>query len=68
VFLERYRRHNAEVLAHFKGRPRDLLVMNVDNGDGWDKLCRFLGCPIPATPYPLMNVGFDDQLRISENS
>ncbi len=55
VFVERYRRHNAEVMAHFDSRPDDLMVMAV--GDGWKELCRFLGRPMPAVPYPLANVG-----------
>lgn len=56
VFLARYRRHNAEVIEHFKGRPQDLLVMDIPAGDGWDKLCRFLGTPTPSTPFPVVNV------------
>ncbi len=57
VFLERYRRHNAEVLEHFKHRPDDLLVMNMDQGSGWKELCRFLGVPIPAEDYPAVSPG-----------
>ena len=30
LFLNRYRRHNAEVREHFKDRPADLLVMDMD--------------------------------------
>jgi hypothetical protein len=58
IFLERYKRHNADVLDYFKYRPRDLLIMNVDNGDGWDKLCPFLKCEVPVDViYPTENVG-----------
>jgi hypothetical protein len=52
LFLARYRRHNAEVLEYFRERPNDLLVMNVDAGDGWTPLCRFLKQPIPQIEYP----------------
>ncbi len=52
VFLARYRRHNAEVREHFKDRPNDLLVMDIDAGVGWPALCRFLGVPLPSVPYP----------------
>ena len=55
VMRERYRRHNAEVLAHFKGRPQDLLVMNMSAGAGWYELCGFLRKPIPVEPYPREN-------------
>jgi hypothetical protein len=53
IFLDRYRRHNAEVLQHFKDRPGDLLVMHMDNGAGWRELCGFLGRPVPLDKkYP----------------
>ncbi len=54
LFLERYRRHNAEVLEYFKDRPDDLLVMDI-NKDGWWALCRFLGKPVPSMDYPMLN-------------
>lgn len=54
IFLERYRRHNQEVLDYFKGRTDDLLVMNT--GDQWDGLCRFLHLPMPNSSYPRVNV------------
>ena len=52
---ERYRRHNAEVLEHFRDRPRDLLVMDMSRGAGWYELCGFLKKPIPAERYPRAN-------------
>ena len=52
VFLARYRRHNAEVLEYFKDRPDDLLVMRMNDGDGWEQLCNFVGKPIPDVSYP----------------
>lgn len=55
IMLARYRRHNAEVLAYFRNRPHDLLVMNLDDDIGWFPLCTFLGKPIPAIPYPRSN-------------
>jgi hypothetical protein len=55
VFMERYRRHNAEVLEYFKDRPQDLLVMDMDDGCGWPELCGFLNMPIPAWPYPVVS-------------
>jgi hypothetical protein len=47
-------RHTKEVLAHFEGRE-NLLVMDFSAGDGWEKLCRFLGRPVPSTPFPHSN-------------
>ena len=47
-------RHTQEVHAHFEGRD-DLLVMDFAAGDGWEKLCRFLGKLVPDTPFPHNN-------------
>ena len=44
--------HEARVRAHFGGRPHDLLVMDITNGDGWERLCPFLGRPVPDVPFP----------------
>ena len=52
IFLNRFRQHNAEVMEYFKGRPNDLLVMDMDEGAGWPELCRFLQKPEPSVPYP----------------
>jgi hypothetical protein len=53
----RYERHNADVRAHFRDRPGDLLVVNWERGDGWEALCAFLGHPVPAAPFPHANRG-----------
>lgn len=50
-YREVYESHNAAVQAHFAGRPDDLLVMRLENGDAWDKLCPFLGVPMMDTPF-----------------
>lgn len=57
---ERNELHEA-VFAHFRDRPDDLLVMDVPGGDGWDKLCPFLGIPIPDTPFPRQNQAMDQK-------
>lgn len=45
--------------------PADrLLVMEL--GDGWEKLCPFLGKPIPDEPYPRVNSTQELQERITE--
>ena len=53
-YLQSFRDHNREVVEYFAGRD-DLLVMDVEKGDGWEKLCGFLGTGIPDTPYPWKN-------------
>lgn len=60
VFLAAYRQHLSSVLYHFRSRPDDLLIMNMDV-DGWPALCRFLHKPIPAVPYPRANSSKGDQ-------
>ena len=49
--IAEYNRHIEEVKATV---PADrLLVFTVDQG--WDPLCRFLGVPVPDTPFPNVN-------------
>ncbi|MCB9134253.1 MAG: hypothetical protein H6636_02435 [Anaerolineales bacterium] len=55
AYLQRYKAHNQEVLEYFKDRPQDLLVMDFTEGDGWEKLCPFLGKEIPPCKFPLQN-------------
>ena len=53
IFLARYRRHNNEVMAYFKNRPDDLLVMDMSaRTNRWGALCTFLRQPVPSVPYP----------------
>ncbi|HUN24730.1 MAG TPA: sulfotransferase [Steroidobacteraceae bacterium] len=46
-----YERHNVEVRRCFS--PERLLVYDV--AEGWTPLCRFLGVPVPAQPFPRAN-------------
>ena len=59
--LDRYHRHNDEVQATIPAER--LLVYNV--ADGWEPLCRFLGRPIPDTPFPRVNSTDDFKSMIS---
>ena len=42
-FAERRRSYELGVQRHFAARPEKLLVLDVCNGEGWEKLCAFLG-------------------------
>jgi hypothetical protein len=53
VFKKRYLEHNSRVRREIPANR--LLVLNVVAGEGWDKLCPFLGVPMPADPFPHMN-------------
>ena len=55
VYLRVFEKHNREVLAYFENRASDLLVMDLARGDGWEKLCPFLGAPLQSTPFPHAN-------------
>jgi hypothetical protein len=56
-----FRRHTEAVKAHVA--PERLLVYEV--GEGWERLCAFLGVPVPAEPYPSENSREDFQARVS---
>jgi hypothetical protein len=52
VFVSVFNQHRAEVSEYFEGREDKLLVMNFERGDGWAKMCAFLGEDVPATDFP----------------
>jgi len=55
-----YERHNEEVKRVI---PKDRLLV-FEAKDGWEKLCPFLGVPIPDKPYPNMNTTEEFQTRV----
>jgi hypothetical protein len=64
VYIARYERHNREVLEYFKDRSEQLLVLNITAGEGWTKLCPFLGEQIPPIGFPRANTASErDKLR-----
>lgn len=54
--LKRYLDRNRAIKSYFQDRPDDLLIMNVCRGEGWEKLCPFLGIPTLDEPFPRENV------------
>lgn len=58
-YLETLQAHESAVRAYFASRPHDLLVMDLEAGDGWQELCAFLGEPVPAEPFPTRNKASD---------
>lgn len=54
--LNFYWRHNGRVREYFKGRD-NFIEMCWENGDGWEKLCKFLDRPIPVSEFPHENKG-----------
>jgi hypothetical protein len=47
--------HEYNVRRYFSGRPEKLLIFDVSQGDGWEKICDFLGCSIPNEVFPHAN-------------
>ncbi len=59
ILIERYERHTTEVLAYFKDRPEDLLVIdwnNTSDETAISQLCSFLKKDIPSYYYSEGNI------------
>lgn len=58
LYLERYQKHNRDVLEYFSKRKGDLLVVDWSKSGGdWKQICDFLECPIPEKAFPHSNKG-----------
>ena len=55
-FTVGYNKFVAGVQEYFQDRPNDLLILDLGDGDEWNKLCQFLGKPVPDIPFPVANV------------
>lgn len=53
--LAAYRAHISAVSEYFADRPKDWIVMDVTNGDGWERLCPFLKLEQPKIDFPNTN-------------
>ena len=49
--------YEERVARFFADKPGRLLHFDIFAGDGWEKLCAFLGRDIPAAPFPWRNRG-----------
>ena len=56
-FSYAYDLHLRNVQEYFAARPQDLLILDVCSGEGWDRLCAFLGLPVPNQYFPHVNRG-----------
>lgn len=51
-----YRAYDRRVRTFFADKPPErFLILNICAGDGWEKLCGFLGHEMPGTPFPWNN-------------
>lgn len=53
IFRMVYEEHDQKVREYFKNRPNDLLIMDVSEGDGWEKLMPFILKNDPNVKLPL---------------
>ena len=54
-FTQAYLRHYDDVINYFKDRPQDLLILDVNVENKWEKICTFLEQPLPKEAYPVAN-------------
>jgi hypothetical protein len=61
AWLDAYRAHNAAVRGFFAGRSEQYMEFDPTREPDWDRLCAFLGAPIPAQPWPHANARKPDR-------
>ena len=54
-WVETYFRHHAAVCGYLNAMDKDYILLNIEDGDKWDKLCEFIGKPVPAFDFPYLN-------------
>ncbi len=64
AWLERYDRHNREVVEYFADRPDDLLSIRLEDGVSYDKVCPFLGKPLVERGTPVANTRLKKKLKM----
>jgi hypothetical protein len=62
-FRQGYHRHHQEITRYFANRPDDLLRVRICDGEGWDRICDFLGQAVPSEPFPNVRSARDRLLR-----
>ena len=55
TMIAHYDQYNREVMAYFKDRPEDLLVINVAEQGAYQKFVKFLGVDSPFDDFPWEN-------------
>ena len=54
-YIKVYNNHNDNIKKYFKNKKNKLLIMDFEEGDGWEKICDFLECTIPNISFPHKN-------------
>lgn len=63
IYINRFERHNADVIEYFSNRTDDLLILDITTGVRWEPLCEFLNVDIPDGEFPHANRGVDRERR-----
>ncbi len=59
-----FEKHNEEVVQFFSDKGVRLLLLNIIDKDGWEKLCPFLGVKQPKTNFPYLNAAKDRKSNV----
>lgn len=54
-WADEYHAFHFAAKQYFAHRDKDFLIIDIPNGDGWEKLCSFLDKPIPTVLFPNRN-------------
>lgn len=55
--INRYLKHNDDVIEYFRSNKDKLLVVDWEKGHGWKELCEFLNIEVPEKVFPHANRG-----------
>ncbi|KAF4823531.1 hypothetical protein CGCTS75_v010318 [Colletotrichum tropicale] len=61
IFKGDFEKHGKQVFLEHNAHIRSIVpeenLLEFRMSDGWGPLCKFLGCPVPDTPFPYVNEG-----------
>ena len=56
IYKNRFEKHYIDVIDFFSNKPDSMLEFDLAKGDGWAKLCPFLGVETTNTLFPHANI------------
>ena len=65
-WIKKKENHYKRVINYFKDKPGKLLIINICEGDGYEKLCPFLGFEVINKPFPKKNSTADKESHKSK--